>query len=151
MNDFCDFLKGFDSSEAFMGKLVEAARGGLPDKIHVVRKFKIIHSDENDPNHGKEKTVVKLMTYSLVEVSGDIDPRMRYKYVCNVLDQALDSSPIVDVPSVKAAILKAEILNYELLDGTADIEVPDVATEGTFDSMYHEMTVDEYYEAERLN
>lgn len=118
MDDFCDFLKGFDSSEAFMGKLVEAARGGLPDEAHVFKTF-LCCSDPADGNLDEHERKSAVVTYKLKEVSGSIDPREKYSYVCEGEDA------VEWVASKKAAILKSEILGVELLSLDSEEELDD--------------------------
>ena len=131
MSDFCDFLKGFETSEAFTAKLIDAARGGLPSEV---RAFRIISEDESDND---DETPVKkpaIITYKLKEISQSFDPREKYVYECDDVEY---------VPSKNAAKLKAEIMGYELLDLHDDED--DKPYPPNMTKWRTNMTVEEYY------
>ena len=131
MSDFCDFLKGFETSEAFTAKLIDAARGGLPSEV---RAFRIISEDESDND---DETPVKkpaIITYKLKEISQSFDPREKYVYECDDVEY---------VPSKNAAKLKAEIMGYELLDLHDDED--DKPYPSNTAKWRTNMTVEEYY------
>ena len=131
MSDFCDFLKGFETSEAFTAKLIDAARGGLPSEV---RAFRIVFEDESDNDDDPPVKKPAIITYKLKEISQSFDPREKYVYECDDVEY---------VPSKNAAKLKAEIMGYELLDLHDDEDdkpyPPNMAKWRT------NMTVEEYY------
>ena len=135
MSDFCDFLKGFESSEAFTAKLVDAVRGGLPSEV---RAFRTIVEDESDNDEPPMKKPA-ILTYKLKEVSQSFDPREKYVYECDDVEH---------VPSKNAAKLKAEIMGYELLDLHDDEDDKPFPSNMTKYRTY--MSVEEYYSAERI-